>query len=261
MKILALALASFTATMDPGCGAAVGANNANGPGDGGGGTDTSAGVGAADCGKLGTHTFCEDFAGALPGRFDAESTSGGALALGAGQAKDASSALDASLLHVSTSTRTFARLHKDFVIRGSHFVLAFAERVDPSCVGSADLVQTGTLSANGNRYFLAVAHGNDSDSIVETSLESGVYTQAHKLAARIPRGAWTRVVLDADLSRQTVDLSVDGAIVVQGEPLKYAPTAASQVPAIDVGVLTDNITWNPSACTVELDDVTFDVHL
>jgi len=263
MKIVALLMLSLSTAMDPGCGAAVGSNTAKGPGQGGagGGGDAGGTVGATDCGALGSHTFCEDFASALPGRFDAESTSAGTLGLGAGQTNDPSSALTASLLHVTTSTRTFARLHKDFVIRGSHFVLAFAERVDPGCVGQADLVQTGTLSANGNKYFLAVGHGSDGDSIVETSLDAGVYVQSHKVTGHIPRGAWTRVVLDADLTKRTVDLSVDGSPIVQGEPLKYAPPDASQLPSVDVGVLTDNITFNPSACTAEIDDVTFDVHL
>ena len=68
-----------------------------------------------------------------------------------------------------------------------------------------------------------------------------------------------RVVLDVDLGKRTVDLTIDGAKVVAGEPLKYAPASPQQVPSVELGVLTDNLTWKPSACTARTDDVTFDV--
>ena len=87
---------------------------------------------------------------------------------------------------------------------------------------------------------------------------NGLYVQAHVTRQPIPRGQWARLVLDVDFARGSVNLSANGALVIDREPLAY-PQAAPQVPSIQVGTLTDNITFTPSACTVRVDDVTFDV--
>jgi hypothetical protein len=90
-------------------------------------------------------------------------------------------------------------------------------------------------------------------------LAGGIYSQAHELKTSMPRGTWTRITLDVDLTKGTIGLSVGGSRVIDGEPLHYPPAGRASAPRIDVGTLTDNLTGKPSACKVHIDDVTFDV--
>jgi hypothetical protein len=120
-----------------------------------------------------------------------------------------------------------------------------------------DAVETGVVGLQSNTYWVSIRHGNP-DAILETTLTGGFYTQSHELPRSLPRGKWSRVSLDVDLSRNMVALSVDGEVIVENEPLHYPPSAP-QAPNIAIGTLTDNLTWSPSACQVRIDDVTFDI--
>ncbi len=238
-----------------GCGAGAGSDTASGPSSSSSTPEAPIATGAlplVDCGALGMHVFCEDFSGALPGHFATENISAGALTI------DPSHVLVATTDHVTTSTRALARLHKDISATGTRFAIGFMEWVDATCVGNADLVQTGSITMNGGKYFLTVGHGQNGDSLVETSLVGGFWVQSHVLRTPLPRGAWAHLVLDADLTNGTASLTLEGTKIMDAEPLEYAPKGA-QTPAVEIGTLTDNITFNPSACKVQLDDVTFDV--
>lgn len=269
MKLGALfiALSSFLSALDPqGCGAGAGANTANGPGGTGttadGGSEGTGGTNGTittmSCGALGAHFFCDDFGGAaLPGAFDDQASSAGTLALDDAQVVSAPRALLAKTLHVTTGTRTFARLEKKFAQRGSRFTLSYAQWVDPTCVGPNDGVETGMLGLHGNTYWLGIRYGNP-DAIVESTLAGGLYVQGHQLRTQMKRGEWVHVSLDVDLGRKVMDLSVEGAVVVEDEPLRYPPDAI-EAPNIAVGTLTDNLAFDPSACEARIDDVTLDL--
>ncbi len=263
MKSLLLVMATsiWAATNPNGCGAAIGADQGkvpNGQADAGPGIDGGL-LPQTNCGALGYHYFCDDFSEpSLPARFDNMNTSAGTLSLDTSQAASPPQSLLANTLHITTGTRTFAQLAKSFPVSGTRFQLAFSEYVDPTCVGPADGVQTGVIGMNSNTYWLAVDHGQNNDSVAETSISGGVYIQGHVLASPIPRSSWARVVLDADMATGTVDLTVNGTVVMENEPLRYSP-GSPQTPSISVGVLTDNITFNPAACDMRIDDVTFDV--
>lgn len=250
-------LTSIWASMDPGCG--LGSNVASNGGTNGSNPIDTGSIPLVSCGSLGMHVFCDDFEdGTLPGRFDSQTTSAGTLALDSKLALSGSHALLATTDHLTTGTRTLARLHKDLHSSGTRFVLSFSEYVDPNCIGPSDRVDSGAIVTNDNRYFLAVGHGGGADQIVETSLENGVYVQSHVLKSRIPTGRWVKIVLDADLVKKKVTLSIDGASAAQDEPLMYAPANSHQTPGVEAGTLTDNLA-GPSACSVRTDDVVFDM--
>jgi hypothetical protein len=261
MKLgILLAASSFLSAMDPGCGAGVGANVANGPDtsvDGGGG-GSGAGTGTAmTCGALGSHSFCEDFGGsAVLGAFDSQESANGTLSLDSALAASAPHSLLAATTHATGTTRTLARLDKKIATNATHFELSYSEYLDPSCVGPSDGVETGVIGLRGNTYWVAVRHGNP-DTILETTINGGLYTQSHELKSSMPRGTWTKIALSVDVTTQMIALSVDGKVVVQNEPLHYPP-GGSQPSQIAVGTLTDNLLAGPSACQVRIDDVTFD---
>lgn len=276
MKIgfLFMATAMWAASHDQGCGAGLGSDNAKGPSDtaedGGTGVDASpidssfggvdgGALPTVDCGALGRHFFCEDFdTGALPFHFDSESVIYGTLGVDTSLSTSASQSLLASIDHVTTAERTTAQLDKTFGVSGTRFRLAFAEWLDPACAGPFDGVQTGVIALHSSAYFLAIGHGDTSDSVIETSFLGGAFVQVHTLSSQLPRGRWTHLVLDADVSRGTMSLSVDGAMRMEDEPFRY-PLTGPQETSIGVGVLTDNITFKPSACKANFDDVVFDV--
>ena len=264
MKLGVLVLfSSMWSALDPGCGAGLGSNVVNGA-DAGGGAGGEPALDAGDlpqvaCGARGAHFFCDDFSGALPGRFDREDVSAGTLALDGALAVTPPQSLVASTLRIDNGTRTFARLHKDLAVQGTRFALGFAEWIDPNCVNAADLVQTGGMTFQASKYFLTVGHGPDNDSLVETSLANGVYVQSHTLRTKLPRGRWAKLVLDVDFARGTMSLVADGATVMADEPLKYLLAGGGASPAAEIGTLTDNITFHPSACKAQFDDVVVDV--
>jgi hypothetical protein len=247
--------------MDPGCGLAVGENAARNVGDGGASEAFDSGsLPQVDCGPLGTHYFCDDFSEpVLPALFDPDSDlNAGALALDPALFLSAPQSLRASTEALTNATQTRAWLRKGFTASGRRFLLGFAEWVDPACIGANDLVQTGAIALDGRSWFLGVAHGTGNDSVLEVQLGSFTSIHAHTLPSSLPRGQWVHVVLDADLANGTMALTVDGAVLMQGEPFT-TPPASPQVPAIQVGAQVDNITFHPDACTVHVDDVTFDL--
>ena len=260
---LMLGLSSLLSSLEPGCGAAFGTSPANGAGGDAAPpvlavTDVGA-THATSCGALGVHYFCESFDGAeLPGAFGGSSTSAGTTTLDTGKYRSAPGSLLATTLHATTTTRTYAWLERSFAESASHFTLAFAEWVDPGCVGGLDGVDTGVLTLHAGTYFVSVRHGNASDAILETSLSGGIFVQAHQLRAPIPRGKWAHLTLDVDVAKSTFALLVDGETVVENEPMKYPLNGGPEVPKISLGTLTDDIA-GPSACSVNIDDVTLDV--
>jgi hypothetical protein len=256
MKVLSLVLgfAFFTGQEPSGCSA--GSNVASAP-DGGSSVDsrdTTCGTG---------HAFCDDFSSTATARsrFDAEELFSGSLDFAAakdGGALTPASALFASTTPITTGTRTYARLRKDFTQTGKRFTLAFSERVDSACIKNGDSVESAVIGVRQNSYWVAIRHGRDSDAILEAGLANMSLVQSHVLPAQLPRDVWSRIVLDVDLEKKTVDLGVDGRRIVEAEPLKSAP-GGLQAPTISVGILNDNLLAPPSACTVGIDDVVFDV--
>jgi hypothetical protein len=260
MKFGAFVLVSsgFLSTFDPGCGAGVGSNIANGADASSGGSADSGGLPQMTCGALGSHFFCENFDnGSLPLGFDAQVTSAGTLAFDGKDASSTPRSLLATTSKITTSTRSVARLEKTFDVTGKRFTLSYAEWLDPACVGPYDGVETAVIGIRANNYWVSVRHGNP-DHILETSLTGGLYVQGHNLRSSMPRGKWTKVTLDVDLVRNMIGLNVDGATIVSDEPLRYAPGNGTKS-MIGVGVLTDNGTFNPTPCTVRIDDVAFDL--
>jgi hypothetical protein len=261
MLKLLFAISGMAMAIDPGCGAGIGSNTANGS-DGAAvdmGVDAG-GLPQMNCGSLGSHYFCDTFSEAtLPGVWDDETVSAGALSLDGTRFDSPSQSLLATTTSLTTGTRTYARVEKHLTASVSHFVFGFSEWVDPSCVANGVTVQSGNLALGSNQYFLAIGHAAGGDSILETSLVGGAYLQAHDLPAPLPRGTWTRLVLDVDLVAAKMNLSVNGNIVVQGEPLKYPP-GSPQIPTVAPGTLTDG-TFNEPACQMWIDDVTFDAQL
>jgi hypothetical protein len=261
MKIASiLVLSSALASLDPGCGAEVGGNVAKTP-DGGtldSGSSLDAGsLATQDCGALGKHVFCDDFSSPFPSRFETQIAANGSLSLDATRFVSGPTSLLATTQAVTTATRTQARVRKGFTTAGTKFALASSEWIEPSCFGGLDGVGSQVLLTNDDKYSLMVGHTANAASVVETSLADGLRVQVHDLKGPIPNGKWTRVLLEVDFAAQTMDLTVDGTKVMQGEPLVHAPTGP-QIPAIAVGTMTDNISSKPSACTVHVDDVTFD---
>ncbi len=266
MKAALLILSGLLMANDPGCGAGVGANTANGPdggttSDGGAGTGTGTPTGTRTrmtCGDLGSHYFCDDFsASALPSSFDSQALSAGTLQLDVDEAVSAPQSLLASTLSITTGTRTFARLEKKFAHDSTRFILDYSQRVDASCIGPYDGVETGMIGLRTNTYWVALRYGN-TDAILEATSQNGLYIQSHQLRTQLKRDAWVHVKLDVDLARKVVGLTVDGEVVVHDEPLRYAQDGAT-APNIAVGTLTDNLTFKPSACQVRIDDVAFDI--
>jgi hypothetical protein len=261
MKLGILLVGGFLSAMDPGCGAGVGANVANGPGSadgGGGGSGSGSGTGTAmSCGLLGSHTFCEDFGGgALLGAFDDQTASSGTLSLDS-NAASAPHALLAVTTKATNTTRTYARLEKKIADAATRFTLSYSEYLDPSCVGPMDGVETGVVGLKGNTYWVAVRHGNP-DTLLETTLTGGLYTQSHELRSSMPRGKWTKVTLSVDITKNVMALTVDGNVIVEDEPMHYPPGGGAQASQIAVGTLTDNLSFSPSACQVRIDDVAYD---
>jgi hypothetical protein len=258
MKTLLLLVSGMLSAADPGCGAAIGGDTANG-GDGSPiGTVDSGSLATMDCGALGTHVFCDDFGdAALPGKWEDETVSGGSVALDTSEYVSPPQSLLATTVALSSGTRTYARIEKHVATSGSRFQVAFSEWVDPACVGPSDTVQSLSLAFGNDGYWLAVAHSGGGDSVIESSLANGVYVQAHGFKTQLLRAAWTRISLDVDVARGMFDVSVDGATVIEHEPLKYPP-GAPQLPTITVGTLTDGA-FNEAACKMHIDDVTFDM--
>jgi hypothetical protein len=248
MKALLVAMGSAVlSSIDPGCSATAGSNVANAP-DGG----SVVSVGDTSC-RAATHTFCDGFAGgSVPSLFDGDDLLAGHVTV------DATGALLATTDRVTQGTRTEARLKKTFTATGSRFTLAYSEKVDSACIGDGDSVETGVIGLRDDSYWIAVRHGRDGDSISEAGLASSSIAQAHVLQQPIPRDAITRIVLDVDLTKKTVDLTVDGRKLVEAEPLKEPPQAP-QAPLIEVGLLNDNLVAPPSPCSVTIDDVAFDL--
>ncbi|MFO0738914.1 MAG: hypothetical protein U0270_23645 [Labilithrix sp.] len=246
MKALLAAMGSAVlSSLDPGCSATAGANVANGP-DGSSYTP----VGDTSCGAS-THTFCDGFASTGSSLFDGPE-------LFAGKVSTDGGALLATTDLVTQGTRTYARLKKDFSASGSRFTLAYSEKVDGACIKAGDSVETGVIGLRNNSYWVAVRHGKDHDAITEAGLASSSLVQSHVLQEQLPRDRVARVVLDVDLTKKTIDLTVDGRKIVESEPLKE-PVAAPQSPRIAVGILTDNLLAPPSPCSVSIDDVSFDM--
>ena len=59
-------------------------------------------------------------------------------------------------------------MREDPTTNGSRFALAWSEYVDASCIGANDGEQTGAMAFRNDTYFLAVGHGTNNDSIIET---------------------------------------------------------------------------------------------
>lgn len=247
MKALLVATGSLVlSSLDPGCSTTAGSNVANGP-DG----SSYVAVGDTSC-SVSTHAFCDAFdSGKSPSLFEAEDIYAGHLAFEGG-------ALVASTDRVTTGTRAQARLRKSFTATGSRFTLAYTERVDSACIAEGDSVETGVIALRNNSYWIALRHGRDRDSISEVGIASSSIAQAHVLPAQLPRNKPSRVVLNVDLAKKTIDLTVDGRKLVEAEPLREAP-ASPQGPQIEVGVLADNLVAPPSPCSVSIDDVAFDM--
>lgn len=254
-----IVLGSWFAALDPnnnGCGAAAGTNEANGASA----PDASApaaaidtsGVTLVDCGALGKHAFCDDFAGAMPSKFDTQDVSTGLVAVESG-------ALVASTQKPPSGTRTIAYLKKPLAIDGERFSLSWTETLDDASYLGKNGVNTNGLTLGDNKFFITLGHGSDGDTITETSLVGGLYIQVHQVQTTIPHGRPVKIKMDVDLAAGTVSLDVDGAPVMDREPLKYAPKAP-QKPTISAGVLVDNI-LGPEPAKATIDDVTFDVQL
>lgn len=256
---LVLMLGSWFAALDPnnsGCGAAAGTNEANGASAPdatapAAAIDTS-GVDLVDCGALGKHAFCDDFSGAMPGKFATQDVSTGIVAFENG-------ALFASTQKPPSGTRTFAYLKKPLAIDGARYALSWTETVDDSSYLGKNGTNTNGLTLGDNKYFITLGHGSNGDTITETSLEGGLYIQVHQVQTTIPHGRAVKIKMDLDLTNATVSLDVDGATVMDREPLKYAPKAP-QRPTISAGVLVDNI-LGPEPAKATIDDVVFDVQL
>ena len=255
----ALVLGSLFAALDPnnnGCGAAAGANEGNGAtapdaGEAGVPIDT-AGAALVDCGALGKHAFCDDFSGAMPGKFETQDVQSGIVTFENG-------ALVASTAKPASGTRTIAYLKKPVPTDGERFSLSWVETVDDISYLGKNGTNTGGLTLGDNKFYIALGHGSDNDTITETSLAGGLYIQVHKLQTPIPHGRPVKITMDVDLDGATVSLSVDGSTVMDREPLKYAPKAPQKA-TVSAGILVDNI-LGPEPAKATIDDVVFDVQL
>lgn len=254
MKTLAMMLGlSFFAGQEPsGCSATAGSNVANAPD--GGSTVVDRDTSCAG----GPHTFCDDFAGALPSKFDGEELMSGALKLDSERALSAPSSLLATTTRITQGNRSLARLKKDFPQSGRRFTLAWSEWIDSACIANGDSVESAVIGLRQNSYWIAVRHGRDSDSIVEAGVANASIAQAHVLRDKLPRDTWARIVLEVDLEKSTIALTHGNLRVVENEPLKQPP-GGSHAPRIQVGILNDNLFAPPSACSVGIDDVVFDI--
>jgi len=256
---LVLIFGSWFAALDPnnnGCGAAAGTNEGNGaiapdPAAPATPIDTT-GVTLVECGALGKHAFCDDFSGAMPGKFDTQDVSSGIVAFENG-------ALVASTQKPSSGTRTIAYLKKPVALEGERFSLSWVETVDDVSYLGKNGTNTNGLTLGDNKFYVALGHGSNGDTITETSLVSGLYIQVHQIQTPIPHGRPVKITMDVDLDAATVSLSVDGATVMDREPLKYAPKAP-QKPTVSAGVLVDNL-FGPEPAKATIDDVTLDVQL
>jgi hypothetical protein len=256
---LIMILGSWFAALDPnnnGCGAAAGTNEGNGAtavdaGDAASPIDTT-GAALVDCGALGKHAFCEDFSGAMPGKFETQDVSTGIVAFENG-------ALVASTQKPPSGTRTVAYLKKPIPIDGERFSLSWVETVDDVSYLGKNGTNTNGITLGDNAYYLALGHGSDGDTITETSLAGGLYIQVHQIQSPIPHGRPVKVALDLDLDAATISVAVDGATVMDREPLKYAPKAPQRA-TLSAGVLVDNL-LGPEPAKVTIDDVTLDVQL
>lgn len=252
MKALLAAMGSAVlSSLDPGCSATAGSNIANGP-DG----SSYVPVGDTSC-SASTHTFCDGF-GASGGDAGAGTSLFEGQDLLAGTTSIENGSLVATTELVTQGTRTQARLKKTFRGTGSRFTLAYTEKVDGACIKAGDSVETGVIGLRNNSYWIAVRHGRDNDAITEAGIANASVAQAHVLPKQLPRDTSTRIVLDVDLTKKTIDLTVDGRKAVEAEPLKL-PVDAPQTPLIEVGILTDNLLAPPSPCRVTIDDVAFDM--
>lgn len=256
---LIMILGSWFAALDPnnnGCGAAAGTNEGNGASapDAGEASAPIDGAGSAlvDCGALGKHAFCDDFSGAMPGKFETQDVSTGLVSFENG-------ALVASTQKPASGTRTIAYLKKPVPIDGERFSLSWVETVDDASYLGKNGTNTSGITLGDNKYYLALGHGSDGDTITETSLVSGLYIQVHRIQTAIPHGRPVKVSMDLDLDAATISVSVDGATVMDREPLTYAPKAPQRA-TLSAGILVDNI-LGPEPAKATIDDVTFDVQL
>lgn len=256
---LVMILGSWFAALDPnnnGCGAAAGTNEGNGAvavdaGDAASPIDNT-GVSLVDCGALGKHAFCDDFAGAMPGKFATQDVQTGLVAFEDGK-------LVASTQKPASGTRTVAYLKKPVPIDGERFSLAWTETVDDASYLGKNGTNTSGLTLGDNKYFITLGHGSDGDTVTETSLVNGLYIQVHQIQTAIPHGRPVKVALDLDLDAATISVTVDGATVMDREPLKFAPKAPQRA-TISAGILVDNL-LGPEPAKAAIDDLTFDVQL
>jgi hypothetical protein len=256
---LVLILGSWFAALDPnndGCGAAAGTNEGNGATA----PDASArpspidtaGVALQDCGALGKHAFCDDFSGSMPGKFATQEVQSGIVAFENGT-------LTASTQKPPSGTRTIAWLRKPVDVDGERFSLSWTENVDDASYLGKNGVNTSGIILGDNQFSVMLGHGSSGDTITETSLAGGLYIQVHQLQTVIPHGRPVKIAMDLDLDAATISLEVDGATVMDREPLKYAPRAPMK-PTVAAGLLIDNI-LGPEPAKATIDDVTLDVQI
>ena len=232
-------------------------------------------------------TFCEDFNAGVPGRFTAEvlpmSLSVGA-GIGATIVADSTNAYDARESMLATTAavttagqRSYALGSFDFSTftalqyDGQHFTFQAWFAIDSTCLGAGGGVTIAAVSFPGtaSHYTLALVvtpTGTvmSGGAIVEATGggdAGAVATTTHAFTATVTPGAWTEWSVDFNLGAviKTAAVSVGTAAPVS-ERLTAAPAAALfERPTLDVGASIKDIAGAQPACSVRVDDVTFNI--
>jgi hypothetical protein len=215
----------------------------------------------AGCG----HLFCDDFTEPLPFNFSMVVVNHGAVSRDIKTFHSPPASLQASTGAIpNAGDKAEAFVQRGFTDNGLRFQLQVSYDVSSACFAGGNLDGASLLGLvfASDRYGLALFALTGGTVLIEVAydVDGGVSSIAqHPLTTALPLDSWQTLSLDARLGvPKAVDITIDGTPALTGEHMGLAP-AAPMHPTLVVGAAVTNTQSLSQGCTVNVDDVFFDI--